>query len=569
MSIMRGRPSPALVVLPPLKPSDGLLISSISSGVYLFTSYYKRITMSHMAGVEATHATAHTPQDAVLGLPITDGSLFGQVNPADSRARKRPPLLSSEELEGLKVRDEATWETVITRISPRLTRFARRFTASEEDAEDAVQRSLCRLYEVVGTVGEENPSGFITTMVRNASLDRARQTNKQSQREQPLEMQLRGNGGVEEAADILYPDLGVSVENGVVNNETRAFLRDTMPSILLMWADGYTYEEIAQAFKVKVGTVKSRLSRQKEKVRAVYGDELARDFRGVTSSIEENNQIYPLDASVIETKNPAQDGEVGSQQPTIIDIIPDFDEKLLQNLSGSEYKAAQMRQAGIPESEIARSFGFSRSSGRRRLSSARKKIEMRILLPYGIKRVASYKGINEKAMEEGRLPILRILGMRYSMDAWVEQYIASKRVLERTELEMEGRILLTDLSHAEYGQLIKARNRPLLVREKNRWFISIANLQQFRSSYNPRPNKEASLGKMPLVRVAKTQAEYLTLYRAIQLGELRAEYDPAKKTYHSTFEAVDEFYRQRREKMMRKNSSKNRQQSPEVVVFVH
>ena len=133
-------------------------------------------------------------------------------------------------------------------------------TRDAVDAEGLAQRALLRAFTnrhrfKPGT----NLRAWLFTIARNCHIDRVR---KAQRRGHMVELDEETDVAVQSANQFAHVEL-------LELQDALAELSDTDREVLTMVAvDGKTYEEVAEATDVAVGTVKSRLSRARERLRA-------------------------------------------------------------------------------------------------------------------------------------------------------------------------------------------------------------------------------------------------------------------------------------------------------------
>ena len=143
---------------------------------------------------------------------------------------------------------------------------ALRMCQNRDDAQDCLQEAMIRVFRAIS--GFKGQSSFATWLYRitmNTCLDELRRRKN------------RPNASLDSMLDLGWSpvDEGMSPERHAINSETRrqlnaaiARLPDDMRSaIVLRDIHGMTYEEIAAALDINVGTIKSRISRGRMKLR--------------------------------------------------------------------------------------------------------------------------------------------------------------------------------------------------------------------------------------------------------------------------------------------------------------
>jgi len=147
-------------------------------------------------------------------------------------------------------------------------RVALRTVGEPADAEDVVQEAYIRAWRSLSRLRDSGAVvGWICGIVRHVSLDRLRQRKRR--RTEPFEETRAG-----ELAEGLFggpvPDPARAAEAA----QTSALLHSLVGEIkekyrvvlLLREVDGMTYEEIAEALSIPVGTVESRLHRARRQL---------------------------------------------------------------------------------------------------------------------------------------------------------------------------------------------------------------------------------------------------------------------------------------------------------------
>lgn len=162
--------------------------------------------------------------------------------------------------------DPEAFNRLMEQHERRMYAVALRMCANREDAQDCLQEAMLRVYRAIGSFkGESSFSTWVYRITMNTCLDELRRRkNKQSA---SLDDLL--DEGWAPADDRSSP------EKHAMRAETARTLRQTIQelpedmraAVVLRDIQGYTYEEIAQILDINVGTIKSRISRGREKLR--------------------------------------------------------------------------------------------------------------------------------------------------------------------------------------------------------------------------------------------------------------------------------------------------------------
>lgn len=162
------------------------------------------------------------------------------------------------------------FERLAEDVFPSLFGMALRLTRDREDANDLCQEAMVRAYEAFDRFDGRNFKAWIMRILTNLYINRYRQR----QRAAPASSLEDENAIEPVAAEGEMPDRALF--DGLVGEEVEEALakvpEDFRLAVLLSDVEGMSYEEIAQATNVPVGTVRSRLARG----RAILRRELER-----------------------------------------------------------------------------------------------------------------------------------------------------------------------------------------------------------------------------------------------------------------------------------------------------
>ena len=162
--------------------------------------------------------------------------------------------------------DAASFNTLMETHERRMYAVALRMCGNPEDAQDCLQEAMLRVYRAIaGFKGQSSFSTWVYRITMNTCLD---------------ELRKRKNRPVASLDTLLDAgwspvDEGESPERHAVRTDMRRSLArfmgelpdDMRAAVVLRDVQGYAYEEIAQILDTNVGTIKSRISRGREKLR--------------------------------------------------------------------------------------------------------------------------------------------------------------------------------------------------------------------------------------------------------------------------------------------------------------
>ena len=141
---------------------------------------------------------------------------------------------------------------------PRLRRYARVLRRNREDADDLVQDTLERAWSRAGLwQGVGDMRGWLFSIMHNLHVDTLRRGRLDLvDLEQPPDIPV----AAAQAERLALRDL---------DSALAALPLDQRQVLLLVALEGMAYAEIAQALDIPIGTVMSRLSRGRERLRAL------------------------------------------------------------------------------------------------------------------------------------------------------------------------------------------------------------------------------------------------------------------------------------------------------------
>jgi RNA polymerase sigma-70 factor, ECF subfamily len=166
--------------------------------------------------------------------------------------------------------DWKTFERLVENHRGKLSAYARRLSRNSADAEDLVQETLLRAYTHRHTLRESGSiASWLFVTLRNLFINQRRQ-------------QARHPHSVSIEADTLpeIPDSSLSdpelitirqMEQAAVHLATAALPDTYRIALLLADQEGLSYQEISDRLDLPIGTVRSRISRARQRVqRALF-----------------------------------------------------------------------------------------------------------------------------------------------------------------------------------------------------------------------------------------------------------------------------------------------------------
>ncbi len=155
-----------------------------------------------------------------------------------------------------------------------MLRVARSITGSAVDAEDLVQESLVRAFRAIDRFDRRHPRAWLLTIVRNTNINMHRRRRPITVDDWELIHASRPAFGTTEspAAEEVYvaEELDGALHEAVAGLDARF-----RSALVLVDVHDLSYAEAAAVLDVPVGTVMSRLSRARERVRKTLGPTFA------------------------------------------------------------------------------------------------------------------------------------------------------------------------------------------------------------------------------------------------------------------------------------------------------
>ena len=155
-----------------------------------------------------------------------------------------------------------TWEDVAQRYGRKIYNFAYRLTGNPDDAADLVQEVLLRVRKGLANYTPGSFEGWLWRITRNAFLDSVRRNQRRPTSVLPDD---------DRVALVHSPSPDEVLASVRLSEDIQAALLkvpiEFRESVVLCDVVGLTYEEIATAVDIPVGTVRSRIHRGRKMLR--------------------------------------------------------------------------------------------------------------------------------------------------------------------------------------------------------------------------------------------------------------------------------------------------------------
>ena len=173
--------------------------------------------------------------------------------------------------------DEISFETLILSCKGKAYNLAFRYMKNEGDAMDALQESFIKIYRNLSSFNFQSKfDTWVYRVVVNTCNDMLRKNRNQALGSNILS--LYGGNSEDDEYEFEIPDKADTPEESYEKKESSQYILDCLEKlpyqhreiIILRDIRSFSYEEIAEILDCSIGTVKSRISRARIKLRDVY-----------------------------------------------------------------------------------------------------------------------------------------------------------------------------------------------------------------------------------------------------------------------------------------------------------
>lgn len=164
-----------------------------------------------------------------------------------------------------------TWDEVVREHGGRVYRLAYRLTGNAHDAEDLTQDVFVRVFRSLADYTPGTFEGWLHRITTNLFLDRVRRQAKI--RFDALPDDTERLAGREASPEVVFADAHLDAD---IEAALAALPPDFRAAVVLCDVEQLSYEEIARTLGVKLGTVRSRISRGRAMLRQTLADRAPR-----------------------------------------------------------------------------------------------------------------------------------------------------------------------------------------------------------------------------------------------------------------------------------------------------
>jgi RNA polymerase sigma-70 factor (ECF subfamily) len=209
-----------------------------------------------------------------FGKSITIGEEEMATVALATRASSVGSIVEAEFIEKLKSGDAAAFDTLVVRYGGDIYALLYRLTEDAEEASDLTQETFLQTFKAIKNFrGEADLKTWLYRIAVNESRNRFRWW-KRRRREKTDSLDAPVGEGETFLGDLISSS-SASPEDAILRREREKVLTDALRSlpdifreaVVLCDVEGLSYEEIAVALEINIGTVKSRIARGREELR--------------------------------------------------------------------------------------------------------------------------------------------------------------------------------------------------------------------------------------------------------------------------------------------------------------
>ena len=162
--------------------------------------------------------------------------------------------------------DPAAFNQLMEMHEKRMYAVALRMCANREDAQDCLQEAMLRIYRSIsGFKGQSSFGTWVYRITMNTCLDELRR--RKARKSTSLDNLVDAGWSPSDETDTPERHAVQSEQRRTIERAIADLPEDMRAAIVLRDIQGLAYDEIADALSVNVGTVKSRISRGRERLR--------------------------------------------------------------------------------------------------------------------------------------------------------------------------------------------------------------------------------------------------------------------------------------------------------------
>ena len=162
--------------------------------------------------------------------------------------------------------DAAAFNHLMAQHERRMYAVALRMCGNREDAQDCLQEAMLRVYRAIGGFkGQSSFSTWVYRITMNTCLDELRR--KKNRQNTSLDNLLDMGWSPADESNAPEKQAMRSELRRNLNRAIQELPEEMRSAVVLRDIQGFSYDEIARMLEINVGTIKSRISRGREKLR--------------------------------------------------------------------------------------------------------------------------------------------------------------------------------------------------------------------------------------------------------------------------------------------------------------
>lgn len=162
--------------------------------------------------------------------------------------------------------DPSAFNRLMQQHERRMYGVALRMCANREDAQDCLQEAMLRVYRAIsGFKGQSSFSTWVYRITMNTCLDELRK--KKNKQNTSLDNLLDQGWAPSDGQNLPEKQAMLKETRRQINDAIQQLPEDMRAAVVLRDIHGLAYDEIANVLNANVGTIKSRISRGREKLR--------------------------------------------------------------------------------------------------------------------------------------------------------------------------------------------------------------------------------------------------------------------------------------------------------------
>lgn len=182
-------------------------------------------------------------------------------------------MVAPELIKAAQAGDHDALITLLREIEIHAYRTAYYILGNEQDAMDAAQEALIRIYTKINTYQEKAQfKTWVQRIVTNICMDTFRRTRPAVSIEEH-EMVFRSESNVEDEVLLTYTSIDIYEAIGKLSANHRTV-------VVLRYLQDFSYQEIAETLDVPINTVKSYLFRARQQLQGLLQDYQKGGVRG-------------------------------------------------------------------------------------------------------------------------------------------------------------------------------------------------------------------------------------------------------------------------------------------------